>query len=166
MGQRYKIMLMDPGPERDKLSKENGFSISVPQYSNKPPPKFMDEANHAVRSKGDPENKHKSELQIEKELQSYLTSKRFKWWPMKIKGEIQSIGHGLAVMKKSQNRGFPDILCCIRGLWVGIEVKKPGGLQSVDQVQSQREIESAGGIYIISTSIRELEASLKQHKLI
>ena len=166
MGLRYKIMMMDPGPERDALIKKANASISVPNYSNEVPKKFKDEANNAVRIKGDPANKHKSELQIEKELESYLFSKRIKFWNMKIKGEIQSIGKGLAVMKKSKNRGFPDILCCIRGLWVGIEVKKPGGIQSQDQVQMQYDIQAAGGVYIIATSVRELEASLKSRSLV
>lgn len=163
---RIKILMMNDSPERDKLMRENGIIMINRQYPDKPSSKFKDETKTSVRVKGDSDNKLKSELEIEKEIESYLIANNFEFWNMKIKGEIQSVGGGRAIMKKSKNKGFPDILCCIRGLWVGVEVKKPGGIQSAEQVQMQKRIRLAGGVYILVTSVKELDAEFKSNNLI
>lgn len=41
--------------------------------------------------------------------------------------------------------GIPDILACVNGYFVGIEVKAPNGKASELQLYNLREIEKAGG---------------------
>lgn len=45
--------------------------------------------------------------------------------------------------------GVPDILACVNGYFVGIEVKAQNGKPSELQVYNQRKIREAGGISII-----------------
>jgi hypothetical protein len=52
--------------------------------------------------------------------------------------------------------GSPDIVCIIAGQYVGIEVKAPKGRQSDNQKEFQRQLEAAGGKYILAFSIDEV----------
>lgn len=108
--------------------------------------------------KGDPESIGKSEAEIEKEVEAFLHMlPHCSWWNMKIKGEIQSTGKGTAVIKESKNRGFPDFLTCIRGRFIGIEIKACARYQSPWQVDQQDYIQQkGGGFYFVVTSVREL----------
>ena len=45
--------------------------------------------------------------------------------------------------------GIPDILACVNGYFVGIEVKAPNGKPSELQLYNLREIEKAGGFGIL-----------------
>jgi hypothetical protein len=51
--------------------------------------------------------------------------------------------------------GCPDIVGCCHGLSIGVEVKRPGGKQSDEQVAWQRRHVAAGGVYILATCPRE-----------
>ncbi len=162
MGKLRDLLVMAPGPERDNLQKKLGAEISKVNYNNRLPAKFKDETCKDIVIKGDPANKHKKELEIEKEICAYLASLKIQFWNMKIKGEVQSIGRGRAILKASKNQGFPDILCCVSGMFLGIEVKRPGGKQSIYQQQMQKIIEKAGGYYVIVTSVKEIDTFLRE----
>jgi hypothetical protein len=54
--------------------------------------------------------------------------------------------------KGNTEKGLPDIIACIRGLCVWIEVKAGKDRQSEDQKKRQFEIEKAGGFYLIARS--------------
>lgn len=56
--------------------------------------------------------------------------------------------------------GIPDIEGCYRGWYFGIETKMPGKLDTVSPVQRlrHREIEAAGGMVIVVTSVAEAVA--------
>jgi len=56
--------------------------------------------------------------------------------------------------------GSPDIVCVVNGQYVGIEVKAPGGKQSEHQKEFQRQLEAAGGRYIIVHSIDDVLAQI------
>lgn len=53
--------------------------------------------------------------------------------------------------------GIPDILCIIKGQFVGIEVKSEKGIQTDNQKHFQNEVERAGGIYILAKSIDDVQ---------
>lgn len=46
--------------------------------------------------------------------------------------------------------GVPDLLCCVNGRFVAIEVKSTIGSTSLLQEETIKEIQSAGGIAIIT----------------
>ena len=52
--------------------------------------------------------------------------------------------------------GTPDIICCYRGSFIGIEVKSATGKQSPAQKQVGKEIEASGGQYIVARSIDDV----------
>jgi len=52
----------------------------------------------------------------------------------------------------------------IAGQYVGIEVKAPKGKQSENQQESQRQLEAAGGKYILAYSIDDVERALDRQR--
>lgn len=50
---------------------------------------------------------------------------------------------------RNTKAGIPDILACVRGRWVAIEVKASNGKPSELQLYNRRQIRQAGGIAII-----------------
>ena len=56
--------------------------------------------------------------------------------------------------------GAPDIVAIIKGQYVGIEVKRVNGLQSQQQYFFQKELEKAGGKYILARSLADVESAL------
>lgn len=54
--------------------------------------------------------------------------------------------------------GIPDIVGCVDGQWIGIEVKRPGEPANDNQERFREWITAAGGIYGIVHSAREARA--------
>ena len=85
-----------------------------------------------------------------------------------IQGYIQSLGgyefkvHGDIFMRS----GIPDIICCLKGRFVGIEAKDIGNEPSELQLAHGRKIEKAGGIFIVAYNVGDVERRLKEEKLI
>jgi hypothetical protein len=52
--------------------------------------------------------------------------------------------------------GSPDIICVINGQYVGIEVKAPKGKLRDSQVEFQKNLEAAGGKYILAYSLDDV----------
>ena len=56
--------------------------------------------------------------------------------------------------------GAPDIVCVVKGQYVGIEVKGPQGRQSDNQKEFQAQLEAAGGKYILAYSTDDVARAL------
>lgn len=54
--------------------------------------------------------------------------------------------------------GLPDLICCVRGLFVGIETKTPAGKVSRRQAYVHRCIREAGGVVIVATCVDDVRA--------
>ncbi len=52
--------------------------------------------------------------------------------------------------------GRPDIVACIEGKFVGIEVKKPGGIVSPAQEKQGLKIQKSGGLFLIAYSLDDV----------
>ncbi len=52
--------------------------------------------------------------------------------------------------------GSPDIICCVNGQFVGIEVKGPKGRQSPQQKEFEQALTKAGGRYILARSVDDV----------
>lgn len=83
------------------------------------------------------------ETQIKKEIKQYISSI----------GGFWSMIAGGAYSKK----GDPDMICCVKGKFFAIEAKTPTGVQSDWQKLRQREIEKAGGVYILARSLNDVK---------
>jgi Holliday junction resolvase len=57
--------------------------------------------------------------------------------------------------------GSPDILCCYRGAFLGIECKSAVGRQSPIQKRWQQKFEAAGGRYILARSVQDVKSYLE-----
>lgn len=56
--------------------------------------------------------------------------------------------------------GSPDIICVVKGLYVGIEVKGEKGKLSPNQISFREALVRAGGIYI---EARSVDVIIKHH---
>ncbi len=52
--------------------------------------------------------------------------------------------------------GSPDIICVVDGRYVGIEVKQAKGRQSEHQKEFEKNLEAAGGRYILAYSLEDV----------
>jgi len=59
-----------------------------------------------------------------------------------------------------QEVGIPDILACYRGWFLGLEVKQPGEEPSLKQRKILNEIEAAGGIARVVSTVAEVDRLL------
>lgn len=90
------------------------------------------------------------ERRIVQRIQAYLEGRGAR--PFKIFGEEGSY----------QEAGIPDLLVCYRGVFIGVEVKQPGGEASPLQKRVLRSIESAGGIAAVVESVEQVEHLLSK----
>ena len=60
------------------------------------------------------------------------------------------------------DNGTPDIICCMGGLFLAIEVKQPGKSPSKIQEHRIRQIKSAGGVAMVATSVDDLMDQLEK----
>lgn len=88
----------------------------------------------------------KSEKQIENEIKKYLDSLGAYY--------IKTLGSSVPA-------GTADILACIEGRFVAIEVKKEiGGIVSELQKFKIREVRKAGGLAFVARSVNDVEREL------
>ena len=60
-----------------------------------------------------------------------------------------------------QSVGIPDLIACVNGRFVGIEVKRPkGGVVSKVQQVKINLINMAGGVALVATSVDEVKFEL------
>jgi Holliday junction resolvase len=82
------------------------------------------------------------EKHIENQIKRYLD--QLGVWYLKVHGSMY------------QKSGVPDILCCLDGRFVGIEVKRPGGIVSSLQQFNIDEIHTSGGVAFVAYSVEDV----------
>lgn len=76
-------------------------------------------------------------------------------------------GYLIKTIGGSVPAGTPDIIACVNGVFVGIEVKKPkGGVVSELQKHHIKMIEHAGGVAFVAKSVEEVKENLQRHNII
>lgn len=53
--------------------------------------------------------------------------------------------------------GDPDLIVCLKGNFVGVEVKTASGRQSPIQKKREEEIKSSGGRYVVVRTMKDVE---------
>jgi len=63
-------------------------------------------------------------------------------------------GYVVKVMVASRS-GVPDLVCCVRGRFIAIEVKKPSSKTNVSKLQEYNLglVDKAGGVAIVAWSV-------------
>ena len=64
-------------------------------------------------------------------------------------------------MFKTGRAGCPDIVCCVDGKFVGLEVKNEKGKMSDKQKEAKELIEKVGGSYYVVRSINDVSKIIK-----
>lgn len=92
------------------------------------------------------------EKTIENKIKEYLFSKGIYYFKV----------HGSSF----QVSGIPDIVCCYKGMFVGIEVKRPGALneQSEQQKIHERNIRKSGGIYLLVDNVQTVVDFIERYE--
>ena len=93
-----------------------------------------------------------TEQQIVKSILDYLVMKKVFHYRQN-SGAFQTPSGGFYRMGVV---GMPDIVVVKDGKYIGIEVKVPGKKQNPNQVEFQRQLEKAGGVYLLVTSVEEV----------
>jgi hypothetical protein len=92
------------------------------------------------------------ESDIQKQILDWLTLKRIFHYRNNSGAFVDSQKH----FYRFGALGSPDIICVIKGQYVGIEVKAPKGKQSEHQKAFQGTLEAAGGRYVLAYSIDDV----------
>ena len=92
------------------------------------------------------------ESEAQRAILDYLKVKRVFHYRNNSGGMLAESGHFV----RFGTPGSPDIVCVIKGQYVGIEVKAPKGKQNPNQVMFQQKLESAGGKYILACSLDDV----------
>ena len=96
---------------------------------------------------------HKQEeTKLQRQIQGYLKS--LGAYEFKVHGEI------------FMRAGIPDIICCYKGKFIGIEAKDGSNKPSELQLAHGRKIVKAGGIFGVCYSVLDVENLLKENNLI
>lgn len=97
-----------------------------------------------------------SEKTIENQIKRYLDQleSKGKAWHMKVHGSMY------------QRSGVPDIIGCINGRFVGIEVKRPGGVVSKLQEYHIAQINKTGGAAFVAYSLDDVKENLRRFNVI
>jgi len=87
------------------------------------------------------------ESKIQKEILAYLRKNR--------------VFH-IRFQAQSNINGVPDIICCYKGLFIGLELKQENGRATELQKKKLEAINNAGGIGRIIRSVEEVEELFKE----
>lgn len=75
---------------------------------------------------------------------------------------VQDLATGRRRFLPGLGSGTPDLVCCVRGHWCGLEVKGDGGHPEPSQLDMQRQIRMAGGLYEFVWSVEEARDVLEK----
>jgi len=76
---------------------------------------------------------------------------------------LEYIGAWTVKTIESNKRGVPDIICCLGGRFVAIEVKRKGKAPRVIQSHQIKKVEEAGGIAFSASSRLDVLQNLAPH---
>lgn len=96
------------------------------------------------------------EKHIQSQITGWLTANRVFWYRANT-GAMNGVHKGKSWFVRFGKPGMPDIVAVMRGLFVGIEVKRPGQKMSDAQVDFAYALESAGGVYVVMSSLADVE---------
>jgi len=94
-----------------------------------------------------------TEADIQKNVLEYLTAMGIKAWRNN-SGRRGRVSYG--------HKGSGDIIGCLpNGRFLSIEIKKPGGSESKDQINFKEEIKKNNGLAIVVKSVKEVDEKIR-----
>lgn len=102
---------------------------------------------------------HELEQDIQRAILDYLRIKKYVVFKHHSTGF--TVRNGKAVTFRYSEKGISDIIACsVQGRFVAIEVKKPGGKASEDQLDFLKRVRANGGIGILAYSLDDVVEAL------
>lgn len=99
-----------------------------------------------------------SEQQIQKAIIDYLKLKKFIVFKHRNVGIYKKATDSYIPLSAGE-KGISDVIACSnKGTFVAIEVKKPGGKPSPDQLEFLERVKAYGGIGILAYSLDDVMA--------
>jgi hypothetical protein len=95
------------------------------------------------------------ERDIQRQICDWMTLHRI-FWRRSNTGAAVHTYKGKTRMIRFGQKGMADLFAVIRGRHIAIEVKRPGESPTADQEQFGKELEAAGGVYIVADCIEQL----------
>lgn len=97
---------------------------------------------------------------LEKDIQfaicEYLEIKRHFFWRQNTIGMFDKGKDTFRSLPKYAMAGVSDIIVIRNGIFIALEVKRPGGKQRPSQVEFQKGVERAGGKYFVVASVTDV----------
>lgn len=93
------------------------------------------------------------EKRIENSIKNWLETNNH--WYIKVQGG-----------SNNPSSGVPDLLACVHGKFIGIEVKTPNGQTTKIQDYQIDQINKSGGIALVVTSLEQLRMELQDRAII
>jgi hypothetical protein len=105
------------------------------------------------------ERRSVKEQTVQNEIIKFM---RMQGWYVVKYDAVRLVGSGDSLALGTMTKGVPDLIACINGSFVGIEVKAPRAnvRQSPEQIDQGVRIEEAGGNYIVTHGVEDLEKKL------
>lgn len=100
--------------------------------------------------------KQQLETNIQSSICEYLQIKRYMFWRSNTGAIFSGKDHAYRAMPKFSRNGVPDIILIKNGKFIGLEVKRPKGIQSENQKIFEFDCKKAGGEYHIVCSIDDV----------
>lgn len=98
-----------------------------------------------------------------------MTRQRESKLSTKIQTELRKLGVFVFKVHGSEHMqaGLPDLIACVDGRFVGLEVKLPGEEHAVSKIQQLRhdEIRAAGGLVWVITNVDQALSIVKSLRL-
>lgn len=111
---------------------------------------WMDETSKMLPSK--PESLSDiAESKIQQEIEDWLKTQSHRIWWSRSRMDKPTTGRV----------GVPDFLMCFAGLFLAVEVKRPGKKPTLEQSGELAWIRKAGGIECVATSFSEVQALIE-----
>lgn len=101
------------------------------------------------------------ELDVQNAVKEWLNLHKVFFYRSDTRGRIVGYDNGRPRFAPQETKGIPDIICVIRGTYIGCEIKSSLGRQSDDQKAFQEALEKAGGLYFLIRSVDDCERYVK-----
>lgn len=102
----------------------------------------------------------KLEKDIQKEICEWLEGEGYFFWRSNNVGLYNPMTKSFRNMPKFSMKGLPDVVVVYKGRFVGIECKREGFKQTVDQESFQGRLEFNGGIYILAYCVDDVKKNI------
>lgn len=110
--------------------------------------KWMDETEKLLPSKSE-STSDIAEKEIQNEIEDWLKTQSHRIWWARCRMDCATT---------FTREGIPDFLVCFAGLFLAVEVKRPGKKPTLEQNGELTWIRKAGGIECVATSLSEVKA--------